>query len=118
MLNTYGESVQEKVDKITGEIAQDFAEELATVTPRSDPTESDGVHLADTVKVTTKSATAYGKKIKTRFVHFGKWQISHLLEFGWTLRNGQKLVRAPFVRPLFDRKKESYVKRYKEELSK
>lgn len=118
MLNTYGEQVQEKADRVTKEVAEDFAKSLSSVTPRSMDLDSESPHLADTVMVTTKSSKQYGKKVKTRFVHFGKWQISHLLEFGWTLRDGRKLVRTPFVRPLFDRKKESYVKKYKEALSK
>ena len=118
MLQQYGEQAEKKVNKVTKEVAEDFAKELVQVTPRSTNIDSTAPHLADTVKVTARSNRQYGKKITTRFVHFGKWQISHLLEFGWTLRNGKHLVRTPFVRPLFDRKKEGYVKRYKEELSK
>ena len=117
MLQQYGEQAEEKVNKVTKEVAEDFAKELAQVTPRSASVDQESPHIADTVQVTSRSNKQYGKKITTRFVHFGKWQISHLLEFGWTLRNGKSLTRSPFVRPLFDRKKDEYVQKYKEELS-
>ena len=115
MLNEYSEELSEKADKITEKVANDFAEKLKEVTPRStDNTE----HLADTVTVTAKNKKSYGRASKIRYVHYGKWNIAHLLEFGWTLRNGQRLNRTPFVRPLFDNNKERYYNMYKEGLSK
>ena len=113
MLTEYSEELQEKADKVTEKVAQDFAEKLQNVTPRSD---EGTVHMADTVKVTTKQEKSLGKKVKARFVHYGKWQISHLLEFGWTSKNGKRIDRKPFVRPLFDQNKDKYTKMYKEEL--
>ena len=114
-LTEYSEELQEKADKVTEEVAEDFAEKLKTVTPRSD---EGPVHMADTVKLTTKKEKSFGKKVKVRFVSYGKWQISHLLEFGWTHQSGKRIDRQPFVRPLFDQNKERYFKMYKEELSK
>ena len=115
ILTEYSEELQEKADKVTEQIAQDFAEQLRDVTPRSD---SLGEHMADTVKVTTKKERSLGKVTRARFVHYGKWRTSHLLEFGWTSRDGKRVERAPFVRPLFDRNKERYTRMYKEELEK
>ena len=115
MITEYSEELQEKADKVTEEIAQDFAKKLKTATPRSD---KGPVHMADTVKITTQKEKSLGKKTKVRFVSYGKWQISHLLEFGWTHQSGKRIDRKPFVRPLFDENKERYYKMYKEELSK
>lgn len=115
MLTEYSEELQEKADKVTKEVAKDFAEQLKEVTPRSSEL---GEHMADTVKVTTKQEKSLGKVVRARFVHYGKWQVSHLLEFGWTSKNGKRVERSPFVRPLFDRNKERYTKMYKEELEK
>ena len=115
MLNEYSEELQEKADKVTEQVAQDFAEQLKEVTPRSD---SLGEHMADTVQVTTKKEKSLGKVVRARFVHYKKWRVSHLLEFGWTARDGGRVERTPFVRPLFDRNKERYTKMYKEELEK
>lgn len=115
MLTEYSEELQEKADKVTEEVAKDFAEQLKEVTPRSSEL---GEHMADTVKVTTKQEKSLGKVVRARFVHYGKWQVSHLLEFGWTSKNGKRVERSPFVRPLFDRNKERYTKMYKEELEK
>ena len=114
-LTEYSEELQEKADKVTEEVAKDFAEKLKTVTPRSD---EGPVHMADTVKITTKKEKSLGKKVKVRFVSYGKWQISHLLEFGWTHQSGKRIDRQPFVRPLFDENKDRYYKMYKEALSK
>ena len=111
--NEYSQELQEKADKVTEEVAQDFAEKLRQVTPRSD---DNGTHMADTVKVVTKSERSFAKRTKARYVCYGKWQISHLLEFGWTSKNGQRVDRKPFVRPLFDQNKERYAKMYKEKL--
>lgn len=115
MITEYSEELQEKADKITEEVAQDFAKKLKEVTPRSD--EGD-VHMADTVVVIPKTQKAYGRAKKVRYVAYGKWQISHLLEFGWTSKNGKRVDRKPFVRPLFDQNKERYFKMYKEGLNK
>lgn len=115
MFTEYSEELQEKADKVTEEVAQDFAKKLKDATPRSD---EGTVHMADTVKVTTKKEKSLGKKTKVRYVSYGKWQISHLLEFGWTSKGGKRVDRKPFVRPLFDENKEKYVKMYKEGLSK
>lgn len=113
MLTEYSEELQEKADKVTEQVAEDFATRLKDATPRSD---EGGTHMADTVKVTYKTEKSLGKKVKARFVHFGKWQISHLLEFGWTSKDGKRIDRSPFVRPLFDQNKERYMKMYKEAL--
>ena len=114
-LTEYSEELQEKADQVTEEIARDFAEKLKQVTPRSN---EDTVHMADTVNVITRASKSLGKKTKVRYVCYGKWQTSHLLEFGWTAKNGKRIDRTPFVRPLFDRNKEKYVKMYKEKLEK
>lgn len=111
----YSEELQAKADKVTEEVANDFAEKLKAVTPRSD----DGPeHMADTVFVIKKNEKSLGRKTKARYVGYGKWRISHLLEFGWTHQSGKRIDRQPFVRPLFDQNKERYYKMYKEELSK
>ena len=115
MLTEYSEELQAKADAVTEKVAEDFAEKLREVTPRSD---TGGEHMADTVKVTAKKEKSLGKVVRARFVHYGKWQVSHLLEFGWTSKNGKRVDRTPFVRPLFDQNKERYTKMYKEELEK
>lgn len=118
MLTEYSEELQEKADKITEEVAQDFAQKLKEATPRSDELDGTGVHMADTVMVVHKKARSFGTPKKARYVCYGKWQISHLLEFGWTSKKGKRVDRKPFVRPLFDENKERYVRMYKEGLSK
>ena len=115
ILTEYSEELQAKADKVTEQVAQDFAEKLKEVTPRSN---EPGEHMADTIKVTTKKERSLGKVTRARFVHYGKWRTSHLLEFGWTSRGGKRVERTPFVRPLFDRNKDRYTKMYKEELEK
>lgn len=115
MLTEYSEELQAKADKVTEQVAEDFAQKLKEVTPRSD---EGGKHMADTVKVTVKKERSIGKVVRARFVHYGKWQVSHLLEFGWTSKNGKRIDRQPFVRPLFDQNKDRYTRMYKEELEK
>jgi hypothetical protein len=115
MLTEYSEQLQAKADEVTEKIAQDFAHKLKDATPRSD---EGGVHMADTVMVVYKKERFFGQPKKARYVCYGKWQVSHLLEFGWTSKNGKRITRQPFVRPLFDQTKDQYVKMYKEELEK
>lgn len=115
IVQDYETELNPKVDKITEDIANDFAKQLAQVTPRSSANTD---HLADSVKVSTLKAKSYGKSSKVYVVHYKKWQIAHLLEFGWTTKNGIKINRQPFVRPLFDQNKEKYVKMYKDGLDK
>lgn len=115
LVDEYSEELSEKADKITEEVARDFAEKLKEVTPRSTYNTE---HLADTVIVTTKTEKSYGRKRKMRYVHYRKWQISHLLEFGWTLKNGKRIDRKPFVRPLFDNNRDRYYRMYREGLGK
>lgn len=115
LVDEYSEELSEKADKITEEVARDFAEKLKEVTPRSTYNTE---HLADTVTVTTKTEKSYGRKRKMRYVHYRKWQISHLLEFGWTLKNGKRIDRKPFVRPLFDNNRDRYYRMYREGLGK
>ena len=115
MLKEYSEELEQKTDKITEEVAQDFAKKLKEATPRSDEL---GVHMADTVRVVQRKERSFGSSKKVRYVCYGKWQVSHLLEFGWTTKNGKHIDRKPFVRPLFDENKETYVRMYKEGLEK
>lgn len=114
-LKEYSDTAYEKANQITEEVAKDFAAKLKEKTPRS--TRSDE-HLADTVEVTPVKEKAYGRETSAQVVHYGKWQIAHLLEFGYTLRNGNKLVRTPFIRPLFDENRDKYYKMYKDGMSK
>lgn len=114
-LQDYESELNSKVDEITEQVANDFASQLRQVTPRSF---INGEHLADTVKVSTQAEKSYGRKSKIYVVHYGKWQIAHLLEFGWTARNGVRIERKAFVRPLFDNNREKYVKMYKDGLGK
>lgn len=114
MLTEYSVELQKKAEKVTEEVAETFAKDLKPVTPRS---YSIGEHLADSITVTKKYQQSYGAKRPVIYVHFKKWQISHLLEFGWTARNGKRISRTPFVRPLFDNNREKYYRMYKEKLS-
>lgn len=118
MLTEYSEELQEKADKITEAVAQDFASKLRQETPRSDELDDTGVHMADTVMVVHKKERSFGAPKKARYVCYGKWQISHLLEFGWTSKKGKRVDRKPFVRPLFDQNKDRYMQMYKEGLEK
>lgn len=115
MVQEYADELNPKVNEITRQVAEDFASSLKTVTPRSSAA---GQHLADTVEVSKEKERYYGKTTQTYVVHFGKWQIAHLLEFGWTAKNGKRVERQAFVRPLFDRNKERYVKMYRDGLNK
>lgn len=115
MFTEYSEELYEKANIVTEQIAKDFAVKLKDVTPRSDYT---GEHIADTIKVSEETKKSFGRSGKVYRVHFGKWQIAHLLEFGWTAKNGKRITRRPFVRTLFDNNKERYVNMYKEALKK
>ena len=117
IVTDYETEISGKAEEITRQVAQDFAQQLRQVTPRSD-VGGTSEHLADTVKVTEKMEKSLGSKGRKIYVHYGKYQLAHLLEFGWTLRNGKKLTRTPFVRPLFDNNKERYYRMYKEGLQK
>ena len=117
IVTDYETEISKKAQEITVQVANDFADKLRKETPRS-TVESGSPHLADTVKVTEKREKSLGSKGKKLYVHFGKWQIAHLLEFGWTLRNGQRLERKPFVRPLFDSNRDRYYKMYKDGIEK
>lgn len=109
----FGEKAQEKAYAVTKQVAQDFAEKLKSATPKS-PNPRGYEHLADTVVVSEKGEKFAGGKGKVLYVHYTKWQIAHLLEFGWTARDGRFITRTPFVRPLFDDNKERYYRMYKE----
>lgn len=109
----YGEKAQEKAADVTRRVASDFATKLKEATPKS-PNPRGSEHLADTVVVSEREEKSTGRKGKVLYVHYTKWQIAHLLEFGWTTRNGRFITRTPFVRPLFDNNKERYFNMYKE----
>lgn len=111
----YSEELQKKAEAITEQVAEQFANDLKPVTPRSNSNVEQ--HLADSIVISKKSQQFYGAKRQILYVHFKKWQISHLLEFGWTARNGNRISRTPFVRPLFDQNKDKYFRMYKEGLS-
>ena len=110
----YSQEVEKKAEQVTLQVAKDFAEKLKEVTPRSMDSASE--HLADTVVVTGRKEKSHGKVTKSQYVHYRKWQIVHLLEFGWTLRSGARLERTPFIRPLFDNNSDRYYQMYKEAL--
>lgn len=113
MVNTYGKEISGKAHSVTKKVAQDFAEKLKVETPRST---ADTEHLADTVVITGKGEKFAGGSGKVLYVHYTKWQLAHLLEFGWTAKNGRKITRTPYIRPLFDNNKDRYYNMYKEAL--
>lgn len=116
IFDSYEKELQSKAEKVTEKVAKDFAGKLKQVTPKSSI--AGGEHLADTVIVTGKKLKSYGRVTKAQYVHYKKWQIVHLLEFGWTARNGKRIERTPFIRPLFDQNKEQYYQMYKEAVQK
>ena len=114
MVTEYSEKLYEKANKVTEQVAHDFSEKLRKVTPRSN---TNTEHTADTIMVSTKKEKFYGRTSRPLYVHYGKWQLVHLLEFGWTSKDGKRIDRKPFIRPLFDNNKETYYRMYKEALS-
>lgn len=113
IITDYEQELSGKAYEITKQVANDFSEKLKQATPRSNVQGGDP-HLADTVTVTEKAEKSKGSKGRKLYVHYGKWQIAHLLEFGWTLKNGTRIDRQPFIRPLFDSNKDRYYRMYVE----
>lgn len=113
----YEKEISGKAQEVTRQVAEDFASQLKEVTPKSEHAGFHG-HLADTIVISEKGEKFAGGKNKALYVHFEKWQIAHLLEFGWTARNGMFITRTPFIRPLFDKNMPKYYNMYKEALSK
>lgn len=111
----YGDQLEKDASQSLYECAEDYAKELKPVTPRS---KIDHEHLADTIGVKKETKVYYGKSSEVAVVYFRKYQLPHLLEFGWIGRNGKKVERKPFMRPLFDKNSDRYYRKIVEDLMK
>lgn len=111
LFDSYEKETTINIEKTVEKVANDFANELKTVTPVSDTSGGKYGHIKNNINV--KTETKNGKK--RYVVNFGKKAyLSTLLEFGWTTKNGISVRRQAFIRPLFDRNKDRYFKQIKE----
>lgn len=116
ILNEYIDKEEEKIEKITKEVAKDTADELKRTSPRS---HNSGKHYADGWRV-KNSKPGRRRSIKSVVYNATKPQLTHLLARSHDIANAQGVYGRSTPDPHLDnaeeRGNELYLRRLEEEL--
>ncbi len=109
-LDTYEKELEGNTDNAMEKVSNEFIQDLIPNIPLGHTPNkytSQYGHLRELVQKSVRLRS--GNKV--RIIHFGpKYRIVHLLEYGWTQRDGKFMRREPFIRPTFNSNEEKYVR--------
>lgn len=95
-LNNYKEDIDEDVIEAVDETTKEACQELKQTSPRGKGSRDNPYHKGWSVKLSRKKTGVYEKVIWNKT----NYQLTHLLEFGHTTRNGGRTREIPHIRPV------------------
>ena len=95
-LENYKEDIDEEVIETVDEVTKKAKEELKQTSPRGKGKRSNPYHNGWAVKLSKRITGVYHKVIWNKT----NYQLTHLLEFGHTTRNGGRTKAIPHIRPI------------------
>ena len=112
ILNNYKEGIDEAVERETDEKINLAKAELKATSPAAEKVVSIGVGKTQAPGTYKNSWYVAGKKnanLYTKVIANRVYQLTHLLEFGHTLRNGKPWKGIPHIRKVEDEYQEKFV---------
>lgn len=104
-LTTYSEEISDEVISVTDEITEEAKDELIRTSPKGKGSRSSPYYRGWAVKIQKKGKGKYEKVIWNKT----NYQLTHLLEFGHSTRNGKRTKAIPHIRPVEEKYKAKFV---------
>lgn len=95
-LNNYKEEIDEDVKEATDEVTRKAKAELVQTSPRSGAARKTKYYKGWAIKLNKSKKETYSKVIWNKT----NYQLTHLLEFGHTTRNGGRTKAIPHIQPV------------------
>lgn len=108
-LEIYVEDIGESVEETSNQIGKEAKDELKRISPTG---YRKRYAKGWTIKKDKKKKNYYAIKIHNKT----DYQITYLLEFGHTTRNGRRTKAIPHIRPVEEKYKEEFEKRLKDKI--
>lgn len=108
-LNEYKEDIEEDVVDTVDLITKEARDELIKTSPRRKGTRENPYYRGWSVKLSKRKTGVYHKVIWNKT----NYQLTHLLEFGHTTRNGGRTRAIPHIRPVEEKYNVEFVDKLK-----
>lgn len=108
-LEIYVEDIGESVEETSNQIGKEAKDELKRISPTG---YRKRYAKGWTIKKDKKKKNYYAIKIHNKT----DYQLTHLLEFSHTTRNGRRTKAIPHIRPVEEKYKEEFEKRLKDKI--
>lgn len=108
-LNEYKEDIEEDVVDTVDLITKKARDELKKTSPRRKGTRENPYYRGWSVKLSKRKTGVYHKVIWNKT----NYQLTHLLEFGHTTRNGGRTRAIPHIRPVEEKYNVEFVDKLK-----
>lgn len=95
-LEDYKEDIDEDVIEVVDEVTKQARDELKQTSPRGKGSRNNPYYRGWAIKLSKKRTGVYHKVIWNKT----NYQLTHLLEFGHTTRNGGRTRAIPHIRPV------------------
>lgn len=103
-LGNYSDDISEVVEETSNEIGKEAVEEIKKISPKKHGKYAKGW----TLKKDSLGKSKYSIKIHNKT----DYQLTHLLEFGHSTKNGKRTKAIPHIRPV----EQKYSKKYEQDL--
>ena len=104
-LEDYKEDIDEDVIETVDEVTKEARDELKQTSPRRGIARENQYYKGWAVKLKKKNKGVYHKVVWNKT----NYQLTHLLEFGHTTRNGGRTKAIPHIRPVEEKYKVEFV---------
>lgn len=105
-LTNYAENIEENVKKTTDSLTKQAVQELKAKSPKSNHGRKKSYYKGWAKQTSQKNKNKYVIKIHNKT----NYQLTHLLEFGHTTRDGGRTKAIPHIRPIEKKYNELYEK--------